>query len=111
MTELLSDPKHIRGDLRQIEQSLRRGFDIPDLLFNRTAHVVGQLLKDGKPAREQLAAARVVIALAEYNRSLQPLPAQVEHHHTHDIGPVTEANIEQQRAARIARHGSVPSHD
>ena len=111
MTELLSDPKHIRGDLRQTEQSLRRGFDIPDLLFNRTAHVVGQLLKDGKPAREQLAAARVVIALAEYNRSLQPLPAQVEHHHTHDIGPVTEANIEQQRAARIARHGSVPSHD
>ena len=111
MTELLSDPKHIRGDLRQIEQSLRRGFDIPDLLFNRTAHVVGQLLKDGKPAREQLAAARVVIALAEYNRSLQPLPAQVEHHHTHDIGPVTEANIEQQRAARSARHSTVPSHD
>ena len=111
MTQLLSDPKHIRGDLRQIEQSLRRGFDIPDLLFNRTAHVVGQLLKDGKPAREQLAAARVVIALAEYNRSLQPLPAQVEHHHTHDIGPVTEANIEQQRAARIARHSTVPSHD
>jgi hypothetical protein len=105
MTELLSDPKHIRGDLRQIEQSLRRGFDIPDLLFSRTAHVVGQLLKDGKPAREQLAAARVVIALAEYNRSLQPSPAQVEHehHHTHDIGPVTESNIEAQRAKRSAR--------
>ena len=28
---------------------------------------------------------------------------QIEHHHTHDIGPVTESNIEAQRAVRLAR--------
>jgi hypothetical protein len=102
MTELLSDPSHTRQDLAEIERSLRRGFEIPDVLYQRTAHVVGKLLNEGK-AREKLAAARVVIALAEFNRSLQPLPAQVEHHHTHDIGPVTESNIEAQRAKRSAR--------
>lgn len=102
MTELLTDPGHIRQDLAEIERSLRRGFDIPDVLYQRTAHVIGKLLNEGK-AREKLAAARVVIALAEFNRSLEPVPSQVEHHHTHDIGPVTESNIEAQRAKRLAR--------
>ena len=102
MTELLTDPGHIRSDLRQIESAIRRGFDIPDVLYQRTAHVVGKLLNEGK-AREKLAAARVVIALAEFNRSLEPVPAQIEHHHTHDIGPVTEDNLEAQRAIRLAR--------
>ena len=104
MTELLTDPGHIRQDLAEIERSLRRGFEIPDVLYQRTAHVVGKLLNEGK-AREKLAAARVVIALAEFNRSLEPVPSQVEHehHHTHDIGPVTESNIEAQRAKRSAR--------
>jgi hypothetical protein len=104
MTELLTDPGHIRQDLKQIEQSLRRGFEIPDVLYQRTAYVVGKLLNEGK-AREKLAAARVVIALAEFNRSLEPVTSQVEHEHrhTHDIGPVTESNIEAQRAKRLAR--------
>lgn len=30
------------------------------------------------------------------------IPQQVEHHHTHELGPVTEANIEQHRAKRFA---------
>jgi hydrogenase maturation factor HypF (carbamoyltransferase family) len=38
--------------------------------------------------------------LAEESRGQ---PEQVEHHHTHDIGPVTESNIEAQRAKRLAR--------
>ena len=31
------------------------------------------------------------------------IPQQIEHHHTHNIGPVTEENIEAQRAIRLAR--------
>jgi hypothetical protein len=31
------------------------------------------------------------------------VPQQIEHHHTHSIGPVTEENIEAQRAIRLAR--------
>lgn len=36
------------------------------------------------------------------------IPQQVEHHHTHELGPVTVENIDQQRAARLARYGASP---
>jgi hypothetical protein len=34
------------------------------------------------------------------------IPQQIEHHHTHQLGPVTANNIAQQRAARLARFGA-----
>lgn len=34
------------------------------------------------------------------------IPQQVEHHHTHELGPITADNIAQQRAARLARFGA-----
>ena len=105
MTELLTDPSHTRSDLRQIESAIRRGFDIPDVLYQRTAHVIGKLLNEGK-AREKLAAARVVIALAEFNRSLEPVPSQVEHTHTHEIGPVTVDNLAEHKRRLLDEIGT-----
>jgi hypothetical protein len=68
MAELI-DPNHVRRDLREVESAIRKGFEIPDVIYQRTAHVVGKLLNEGK-AREKLAAARVLIAMAEFNEGL-----------------------------------------
>lgn len=108
MAELI-DPHHVRRDLRQLESAIRKGFVIADVIYERTASTLAQILAKGKD-RDKIAAARVIVALAEFNEKLQPQPQHIKHHHTHDIGPVTEANIDQQRAARLARHGAIARH-
>ena len=47
MTELLTDPKHTRGDLRQVETAIRKGWQIPDQLFEKAAIVAQTILVKG----------------------------------------------------------------
>ena len=103
MTELLSDPKHIRGDLQIIRTAIRRGYEIPDELLSALPKIAGALVLD-KTQRGQvrLKAIQTIMAMHEYNQAAVEQPKQVEHHHTHDIGQVTKENIEAQRAKRFA---------
>lgn len=101
-TELLTNLHHTRGDLQMVRTAIRKGWQIPDQLLEALPKVAGAMALKGKP-RDQIAAMKVLLAMKEQNESAEPTFQQVEHHHTHDIGPVTEDNIEAQRAKRLAR--------
>ncbi len=104
-TTLLTDPAHTRGDLRQMESAIRKGWQIPDALFERAGIVIGQILSKGTN-REKVAAARVLIAMNEQNN---PTPVVVAHQHLHVAAQApVETDLEQKRrelANRIARLG------
>lgn len=106
-TELLTDPGHARADIRLVETAIRKGWQIPDQLFEVLPKVAGAMAVKGKP-RDQIAAMKVLLAMKEQNESAEPIPQQIEHHHTHELGPVTANNFaesKQQLAERIARLG------
>lgn len=107
MTELLTDPGHTRADLHIMQQAVARSIHSPEIpippaVIEAMPKIAGTILLKGKQ-REQLAAGKLLLAFMEYNKSLTPKQVEHEHHHTHDIGPVTETNIEAQRAKRSAR--------
>jgi hypothetical protein len=103
MTELLTDPTHTRGDLRQIETAIRKGWTIPEQVFEKAGLVISQILSKGT-AREKVAAARVLIAMNEQNN---PQPVLVAHQHIHQVASnTTESDVERKRrelSGRIAR--------
>ena len=103
MTELLTDPAHTRGDLRQIETAIRKGWTIPEQVFEKAGLVISQILSKGT-AREKVAAARVLIAMNEQNN---PQPVLVAHQHIHQVASnTTESDVERKRrelSGRIAR--------
>ena len=101
-TELLTDPGHSRADLAKVRRAIREGWDIPEQLLSALPKIAGAMAVKGKP-RDQIAAMKVLLAMKEQNDRQEPIPQQVEHHHTHELGPVTEENIEAQRAIRLAR--------
>ena len=102
-TELLTDPTHTRGDLRQIETAIRKGWAIPEQVFEKAGLVISQILSKGT-AREKVAAARVLIAMNEQNN---PQPVLVAHQHIHQVASnTTESDVERKRrelSGRIAR--------
>jgi hypothetical protein len=102
-TELLTDPTHTRGDLRQIETAIRKGWTIPEQVFEKAGIVISQILSKGT-AREKVAAARVLIAMNEQNN---PQPVLVAHQHIHQVASnTTESDVERKRrelSGRIAR--------
>ena len=73
-TELLTDPKHTRGDLRQIESAIRKGWQIPDQLFEKAGLVIGQILSKGSN-REKVALSRCILSRAYFASILPPLVA------------------------------------
>ena len=106
-TELLTDPGHVRQDLAYIRQAIRNGWDIPEALLSALPKVAGAMALDKKEKSAiRLKAIDTILKMKGQNDDLEPLPQQIEHHHTHEIGPITAENIEQQRAARLARYGS-----
>jgi hypothetical protein len=104
-TELLTNPGHSREDLRIVETAIRKGWEIPEQLLEALPKVAGAMALKGKP-RDQIAAMKVLLAMKEQNESAEPVPQQVEHHHTHELGPITADNFaesKRQLAERIAR--------
>ena len=66
MTELLSDPKHIRGDLQIINTALVKKWDLPDALLTKLPMVMAQIAIKGKP-KEQIAATKNLMLMKEAN--------------------------------------------
>ena len=103
-TELLTDTTHTRGDLQMIQTAIRKGWAIPDHIYEKAGLVISQILAKGTN-REKVAAARVLIAMNEQNN---PSPVLVAHQHIHQVkaDSTTETAIEQKRrelSGRIAR--------
>jgi hypothetical protein len=66
--------------------------------------IAGAMALDKKEkTANRLRAMETILKMKGQNDAQEPAPQQVEHHHTHNIGPVTEENIEAQRAIRLAR--------
>jgi hypothetical protein len=103
-TELLTDPGHVRQDLAYIRQAIRNGWDIPEQLLSALPKIAGAMALDKKEkTANRLRAMETILKMKGQNDAQEPTPQQIEHHHTHNIGPVTEENIEAQRAIRLAR--------
>ena len=98
--ELLSDPSHIRGDLRMMETHIRsQPIEIADAVVAAMPKVMTTLLLKGKP-REQLAAGKLLLAFMEYNQSLNPkTPPQT----TINVGVKVENNSDtgRNRASKV----------
>jgi len=78
MTELLSDPKHIRGDLAIIRTAIRRGYEIPDELLLVLPKIAGALVLDKtEKGQVRLKAIQTIMAMKESNdraENPQPVP-------------------------------------
>jgi hypothetical protein len=104
--ELFTDPNRTRSDLIMVERAIKKGWQIPDVVFENLPKVIAKIAGTGNN-RERIRAASVLLAMNEANQKLEP-PAvkHVEHHHTHQVTPVTAENIDERKqklAARIAR--------
>ena len=72
MTELLTDPGHIHQDLKQIESAIRRReFAITDAVYKTLANHMAAIVMKGSE-RNKIAAARVIVAMSEFNRRQEP---------------------------------------
>lgn len=108
-TELLTDPGHTRADLAIIRKAVKEGWEIPEQLLEALPKVAGSIALDKKEkAQNRLKAIETIIKMKGQNDASEPQPQQIEHHHTHELGPVTANNFaesKQQLAERIARLG------
>ncbi len=77
--EILTNPGHVRGDLRTLERGIRKGWDIPEAVFQKAAVIIANILQNGTN-REKIAAARALVAMNEQNN---PDPVIIAHSHQH----------------------------
>lgn len=107
-TEILTNPGHARGDLRTLERGIRKGWDIPEAVFQKAAVIIANVLQHGTN-REKIAAARALVAMNEQNN---PDPVIIAHQHQHlhqHVQPAValqEIDLERKRSelsGRIAR--------
>jgi hypothetical protein len=71
MTELLTDPRHTRQDLKLMERVIKADpIEIPQAIIDAMPKVTGTIMLQGKP-REKLAAGRLLLAFLEYNARLK----------------------------------------
>jgi len=91
------EPGHTRGNLRMLETQIRNGFEIPESLRKAAPMIVGKILRDGTK-REQIAAARVLVAMERVNN---PQPVQHQHLHQHGLPEQVEGETFEQRRERL----------
>jgi len=110
MAELI-DNHHARRDLRQLESAIRKGFKIGDAVYDTLANHMAQIVTKGNN-REKTAAAKVLIAMAEFNaRQEQPqqqpqtvVNVGVNVDNRTDDKPLSALQFaEQYRAQRVSR--------
>lgn len=103
--ELFTEPTHVRGDLQSVAQAVRKGWKIPEVVFEKAGVVIAKILHEGS-AREKLAAVKCLLAMNEQNTPTQPV--LVAHRHIHSVHTDPEESLERKRnelSRRIARLG------
>jgi hypothetical protein len=108
-TELLTDPSHTRADLATVRRAIREGWDIPEQLLSALPKIAGAMALDRtEKTANRLRAMETILKMKGQNDAQEPTAQQVEHHHTHELGPVTADNFAESKrklAERIARIG------
>jgi hypothetical protein len=101
--KLLSEPKHIRQDLKHMELVIRANpIEIPQAIIEAMPKVTGTIMIKGKP-REQLAAGRLLLAFLEYNQRLNEAGKPNLHLHQHQHGENTSGLTSNERRQANAR--------
>ena len=49
--ELFTEPQHVRGDLQSVAQAVRKGWKIPEVVFEKAGVVIAKILR-GQPTRK-----------------------------------------------------------
>ena len=92
-------------DTRLIERALRERWPIPaqhrEAILQRQTLIAAGGVKGTSP-REETSAFLALLHADRLNHEAA-VGVRHEHHHTHELGPVTENNLEEHRAARAAR--------
>ena len=104
--EILSDPKHDRGDLKMMTAAVDRSAKNPDIpippaVIDAMPKVVSKLLVTGD-ARVQLRAGELLLKFMEYNKSLNP-PEQKQPQTTINVGVNVSTDERRNRTLSIAR--------
>lgn len=106
LPDLIEAP-HIRAGLKLVEQAVRNQWHIPDVVYRQLGKRIARILKTGSP-REQIAAARVLVAMSASNDRQQIQ----KHQHVHAIIPAPhESELDAikregfERLARLRNHG------
>jgi hypothetical protein len=101
--KLLSEPKHIRQDLKHMELVIRANpIEIPQAIIEAMPKVTGTIMVKGKP-REQLAAGRLLLAMMEYNQRLKEAEKpRTPTGTTINVGVNVDASTDQRRNRTLA---------
>lgn len=97
MTELLTNPQNRRSDIRMIGMAIRQGWKIPEAIMDQLPKVLANLVVKSEDDRTKIGAARVLVAMHGQNQNEEPVTKFVEHHHAHELGPVTGESIDERR--------------
>lgn len=117
-------PREISREIALVNRARRERWPIPE---DRRARLVDRLFaiteKESVTAldstgtaveledvadKNAIAAAKVLVAMDSENAKQDPAP--VEHHHTHELGPVTAENLEQHRQRLLERADRLGCH-
>lgn len=105
--ELLTDTTHTRGDLQMIQTAIRKGWAIPDHIYEKAGLVISQILAKGSN-REKVAAMKCLLAMNEQNApKTQPtqvvnVGVQIDNRNPDSQRTRTLAIAERIRANRIS---------
>ena len=89
-----------RSDLKRIEQALRNNWEMPEQVFRSLPDQLVNIVTNGSP-REQIAAARVLVAMHAQNTAAQT--RTVAHAHVHRVEATNDSTAGDRRAALAAR--------
>ena len=105
MTELLTDPGHIRSDLQMIRTAIRKGYDIPDELLSALPKIAGALMLDkSQKGQVRLKAIETIMAMKEADDRAKGIdrpegrPAQT----VVNVGVNVDNRIDQRRDQTLA---------
>lgn len=98
MTELLTDAGHSRSDLKQIEIALRKGWVIPEQLYEALPKIMAAIAVKGKP-REQIAAAKVLLNMKSQNEAPHVVHRQGT---TINVGVNVDNRVDERRNRTLA---------
>ena len=110
-TELLTDPGHVRGDLKMMEAAVNRSMkhpeiEIPQLVIDAMPKVVGNMMMRSEDERIKCRAAELMLKFMQYNVSLNPpQPLQqpnVQSSQTINVGVNIASGTEQRRDAILS---------
>jgi hypothetical protein len=101
-TELI-DPKRAVRDCSLINRAVTNGWNIPAEIMEELPQLLANVARNGD-ARAKVAAARVLVAMAQQNQKAKPAPVK-RIKHVHTLKPITENSVEEHKrilAQRIA---------